>query len=110
MEIGRHLTTQEWEVAIGAQARDLRLRRRQTQRDLAREANVSVAALQRLEAGKGSSLSTFAAVLRSLGRDAWLGQIAPPVTVSPMDALRDRRRSANRAPKRAPRSAPTEGA
>lgn len=105
-EVRRYLRTEEWEAEVGAQVRDLRLRRRQTQRDLARAANVSVAALQRLEAGKGSSLATFVGLLRALGRDSWLRQIAPPVTVSPMDALRQRRRAAGTATTRAPKSAP----
>lgn len=90
----------EWEAAVGAQIRELRLRRDQRQRDLARDANVSVAALQRLEGGKGSTLATLVAVLRALDRETWLQQLAPPVPVSPMEALRERRRVEERTRKR----------
>ncbi len=90
----------EWEAAVGAQIRELRLRRDQRQRDLARDANVSVAALQRLEGGKGSTLATLIAVLRALDRETWLQQLAPPVSVSPMEALRARRRAEERTRKR----------
>lgn len=90
----------EWEAAVGAQIRELRLRRDQRQRDLARYANVSVAALQRLEGGKGSTLATLVAVLRALDRETWLQQLAPPVSVSPMEALRERRRVEERTRKR----------
>ena len=94
------MRTEDWEAAVGGQVRDLRLRSRQRQRDLAHTANVSVAALQRLEAGKGSSLATFVAVLRALDRETWLWQLAPPVSVSPMEALRERRRAEARTLKR----------
>ena len=61
---------------------------------------MSVAALQRLEGGKGSTLATLIAVLRALGRETWLQQLAPPVSVSPMEALRARRRADERTRKR----------
>lgn len=100
-EARRYLSTEDWEGAVGAQVRDLRLRADLRQRDLARNANVSVAALQRMEAGKGSSLSTLIAVLRALDRESWLRQLAPPLAVSPMEALRERRRGEERTRKRA---------
>lgn len=85
--------TEEWEALIGAQVRDLRQRAQLRQRDLAHLANVSVSALQRLEAGQGSSLSTLVAVLRAVDREPWLQELAPPAPVSPMAALRERRRA-----------------
>ena len=85
--------TEEWEAVVGAQVRDLRQRAELRQRDLAHLANVSVSALQRLEAGQGSSLSTLVAVLRALDREPWLHELAPPAPVSPMAALRERRRA-----------------
>ena len=96
----QHRRVDEWEAEVGAQIRELRLRRDQRQRDLARDANVSVAALQRLEGGKGSTLATLVAVLRALERESWLEQLAPPVSVSPMEALRRRRRAEERTRKR----------
>ena len=99
-DVPQHRRIDEWEAAVGAQIRELRLRRDQRQRDLARDANVSVAALQRLEGGKGSTLATLVAVLRALERESWLQQLAPPVAVSPMEALRQRRRDEERTRKR----------
>ena len=100
VDVQEHRRIGDWEAAVGAQIRDLRLRRHQRQRDLARDANVSVAALQRLEGGKGSTLATLIAVLRALDRETWLQQLAPPVSVSPMEALRERRRAEEHTRKR----------
>lgn len=100
---------EEWEAVVGAQVRDLRLRAELRQRDLARLANVSVSALQRLEAGQGSSLSTLVAVLRALDRASWLQELAPPAPVSPMAALRERRRAESRTRRRVSARRAAEG-
>ncbi|MEQ1785615.1 MAG: helix-turn-helix transcriptional regulator [Acidimicrobiales bacterium] len=99
----RHLRTEDWERSIGSQVRDLRLHGKHSQRALARDANISLSALQRLEAGQGTSVSTLVSVLRALGREGWLEQLAPPVTVSPMAQLRARRQEEATRPRRAPR-------
>lgn len=86
-------TTDDWEAAIGRQVRELRLRQNIRQRDLARQANVSLSAVQNLEHGAGSSLRTLVGVARALGRADWLESFAPPQTVSPMQMLQERRRA-----------------
>lgn len=101
-------TTEEWEAQVGAHVRELRLRRNVTQAALAAEANVGLSALRALEQGRGSSLSTVIRVVRALGREAWLDELAPPATISPMAMLeasrRDQRRRRRRAsPERGPR-------
>lgn len=101
-------STEEWEAAVGAQVRDLRQRAELRQWDLAHLANISVSALQRLEAGQGSSLSTLIAVLRALDREAWLHELAPPAPVSPMAALRERRRAEERTRRRVSARRPAE--
>ncbi len=101
MTSGISRTVQEWEVEIGRQVRDLRLRSDRTQADLARAANVSVSTLAALEHGSGSSLSTLVAVVRALGRDDWLEQLAPPQPISPLAVLEDQQRRQRQGRKRA---------
>lgn len=88
----RRRTTDEWEASLGAQLRDLRRRAGLTQAELATRANVSVGAVQGLEYGTGTRLATLVQVVRVLGRESWLDELAPPVAVSPMRLLQERRR------------------
>lgn len=81
-------TSGELEQLIGESLKRLRLSRNIGQRVLAERAGVSTRALQSLEYGEGSSLSTLVQVLRALGREDWLKTIAPVATVNPMNAVR----------------------
>lgn len=81
-------STEEWEAEIGRQVRELRIGSDRTQEELARDANVAVSTLRSLEQGEGSSLRTLVQVVRALGREDWLGRLAPSVGVRPMDLLR----------------------
>jgi transcriptional regulator with XRE-family HTH domain len=85
-------TVEEWEQLIGEQIREERITANLHQSRLAGLANVSVGALSNLERGKGSSLKTVVAVVKALGRTDWLEALAPPVSVSPMQVLRAKRR------------------
>jgi transcriptional regulator with XRE-family HTH domain len=89
-------TVAELEQLVGEQVRDARIARDLNQGSLAQLANVSVGALSSLERGKGSSLSTFVAVVRALGRTDWLESLAPAAAVSPMHMLRAKRRTTKR--------------
>ena len=82
-----HRTIHELELTVGAQFRELRKRAGMTQKQLARDAGVSVVTIRSLETGAGSSLSTVSAVLRALDRSDWLDELAPSVRVSPMALL-----------------------
>ena len=86
MEINR--TSQALEHQMGDSLKKLRLSRNIEQRVLAERAGVSHRALQSLENGEGSSLSTLVRVLRALGREDWLKTIAPVASVNPMNAVR----------------------
>ena len=99
------LTTAEWEAEFGQHLRDLRLRQNIDQRQLAERADVALNAVKRLEAGKGATVTSLIAVLRALGREEWLGTLAPQVTVSPLQMLKDRKPVRQRASrtKEAPR-------
>jgi len=88
-----HQTINEWEGVIGAQIRAARIASNQTQKQLAALAGISVLTLSNLEQGKGSSLATVIAVVRSLGREDWLETLAPPITISPLHMWRAKERS-----------------
>jgi len=83
-------TVAEWLEHLGAQTRELRLRADLTQQQLAHNADVSTTTIHHLESGAGTSLSTFVKVIRALGREDWLEELATPVSVSPMQLLRER--------------------
>ena len=99
------LTTDEWEAELGRHLRDLRLRQNIDQRQLAERADVALNAVKRLEAGKGATVTSLIKVLRALGREEWLGTLAPQVTVSPLQMLKDKKPVRQRASrtKEAPR-------
>lgn len=82
------LTSAELESRLGEDLKNLRLMRNIDQRVLASRAGVSPRALQRLENGEGSSLSTLIKVLRALRREDWLKTIAPVATINPATAVR----------------------
>lgn len=89
----QHLTVDEWEARLGQQVRNARVASGLDQAQLASMANVSLATLSNLERGKGSSLKTVIAVARALDRTDWLDNLAPEVTVSPMQMLRAKQRA-----------------
>jgi transcriptional regulator with XRE-family HTH domain len=89
------ITTEEWEQRLGGDVRRLRTRRRWTQVELARHANISLSSVQSLERGGGSTLSTLIRVARALGRTDWLVSFAPEEPkVSPLQLLREREKEA----------------
>lgn len=91
----RNMTVGEWEGVVGRQIRAARVSSGLDQAHLASLANVSLATLSNLERGKGSTLKTLVAVVRALGRTDWLENLAPPITVSPMQMLRAKQRGTN---------------
>ena len=99
------LTTVEREAELGRHLRDLRLRQNIDQRQLAERADVALNAVKRLEGGKGATVTSLVKVLRALGREEWLGTLAPQVTVSPLQMLKDKKPVRQRASrtKEAPR-------
>jgi len=84
-------STAEIEAQFGEQVRALRITAGLDQAQLASRAGLSLGAVKNLEQGNGSSLRTVVRVVRALGRDDWLGSLAPRVGVSPIDVLRSRR-------------------
>lgn len=81
-------TIAELESQLGEDLKRLRLQRNIEQGVLAKQAGMSVRALQRLENGEGSSLSTLLKAVRALGRESWLKGIAPVASINPVTAVR----------------------
>jgi len=69
--------------ALGAE----RLRQNRSQREVAQEAGVSRATLQRLEGGESVQLTSLVGVLRALGLRARLAGLVPAPGPSPMEEL-----------------------
>ncbi len=87
------VTTQDWEAEIGAQIRRARILDNLTQAELAGKANVSLPTVSKLEAGKGSTVSTLVRVARALGKEDWLSSFEPADSFDPFDVWRQSRRA-----------------
>ena len=98
-------TNQEIASDLGKQIKNARLQFNRTQADVALQANISRRAVQALEAGDGSSLETFIAVCRCIGKTDWIYVFAPTPTVNPMLVLQLKTRAEKMIRKRAAKSA-----
>ncbi|MBA8735812.1 helix-turn-helix transcriptional regulator [Chromobacterium violaceum] len=83
-----NLTSAEQEAELGRQIKAYRLLRNLSQETLAARAGISLRALRNLEAGQGSSLTTFILVVRALGRESWFQTLAPIPTINPLTMTR----------------------
>lgn len=83
------------EIVLGRSVRARRLDAGHSQAELSAKANVSVGALRHLERGQGASTRTLTRVVRALGAEDWLDQLAPPrPPFNPLDLLETRKREA----------------
>ena len=73
---------------LGSSIRKLRLDRNLKQDQLAAQAGISLHALQNLESGEGATVRTLVTVLRALGREEWLKNLAPTPTINPLTVPR----------------------
>ena len=78
-------TIEEFEADIGLQIKSLRLKLNIERATLALRAGCSVSALKNLESGNGSTLRALIAIVRALGREDWLRNVAPKATISPLN-------------------------
>jgi transcriptional regulator with XRE-family HTH domain len=76
------------QVELGRRMRQLRLHRNIDQRTLAEKAGISLTALQKLEAGRGSSVRTLLRTLKALNYLEGIEMLAPEPTVNPLALLR----------------------
>ncbi|MCU1367930.1 MAG: family transcriptional regulator [Ilumatobacteraceae bacterium] len=72
----------------------MRVSKRITRDELAANANVSSRAVQRLENGGGSSITTLVRVVAALDATKWLSALTPPVEFNPFDVLAQSEREA----------------
>ena len=93
-------TIAEQEQLLGERMKALRLHQNLDQLTLALRAGVSVGTLKNLERGAGSTTKTLIAVLRALGREEWLANVAPIPTINPLTLPRaaHQRQRASRQP------------
>lgn len=78
----------ELQVELGKRLRRLRLQRNIDQRTLAEKAGVALSALQKLEAGRGSTVQTLVRTLKALNYLEGIEMLAPEPTVNPLALLR----------------------
>ena len=94
-------TAEEWEQELGRRLRQVRLGKNLTQTAVAKSANISRGALQKLVSGSGSRLQTMIQVTRVLDQLSWLESIQlPKEPFSPLAVLREERNKAAKARKR----------
>ena len=79
---------QELQIELGRRIRQLRLSRNIDQRSAAEKAGVTRAALQNLEAGRGSSVQTLLRTLKALNYLEGIEMLAPQPTVNPLALLK----------------------
>lgn len=77
-------TADELESELGERIRTYRLTKNIQQTVLAERAGVGITALRNLENGRGSTVRTLLSVVRALGREEWLNNVAPVATVNPL--------------------------
>jgi len=82
-------TPNEMVAALGERLKALRLARNLEQITLAKRAGIGVSALKNLENGRGSTLHTLVSVVRALGREEWLANVATMPTINPLTMKRD---------------------
>ena len=79
---------QELQIELGRRMRQLRLSRNIDQRAAAEKAGVTRAALQNLEAGRGSSVQTLLRILKALNYLEGIEILAPQPTINPLALLK----------------------
>ena len=90
-------TSEMIETALCKRVEAIRLSRNITQKQLAREAGVSVRTIGRMEKGEGVSLNTFIRVLIALGIQQNLNALLPDPSVRPIERVNTRKTERKRA-------------
>lgn len=90
--------TEDWEIALDQRLKRHRLDMNMTQAEVASRCGLTQVTIAKLEAGKGSRLSTLIKVMKVLGIEEQLDLLAPPAPISPIrmnqyGTLRKRARS-----------------
>lgn len=78
------LSVVDWEVHLGQQIKRARLDANLTQEEVASRCGITPLTVAKMEAGKGSRLSTFIGVLKVLGLENQLETLVPQQPISPI--------------------------
>jgi transcriptional regulator with XRE-family HTH domain len=84
-------TPEELQLELGRRLRQLRLSKNLDQRTTAQKAGIARAALQNLEAGRGSSVKTLLRTLKALNYLEGIEILAPEPTIRPLALLKTKR-------------------
>jgi transcriptional regulator with XRE-family HTH domain len=84
-------TPEELQSELGRRLQRLRLSRNLDQRTIAEKAGITRAALQNLEAGRGSSVKTLVRTLKALNYLEGIEILAPEPTINPLALLKTKR-------------------
>lgn len=79
-----HRPYDEWELFLGDQLKQMRLRKNMSQVEVAERLGISHNTVARIERGKGSSLETFIRLLQLYDKAQWLETLAPQASISPI--------------------------
>lgn len=93
---------------LGSRLQRTRLERNLSQAQLAAEAGVGRVTVQRVEDGRGASLTSLIRILRALDLLDGLDRLVPEPVESPLDELRRQGRRRQRAGSPRPRGGPEE--
>ena len=85
-----YMTIAELATELGTRVRDLRVRQRFSQDELAAQAGLGVRAIRDLERGKGSTVESLLKVLKALDSLEGLSYLAPRPSVDPIALLKQR--------------------
>lgn len=85
--VGRD-STEEMAARLGSSLRALRIRKNWSQRELADRASVGLNVVKHLEDGDGATVGGLMRVLKAIGQAEWIETLAPPVGISPLQALK----------------------
>ena len=84
-------TPEELQSELGRRLQRLRLSRNLDQRTTAEKAGITRAALQNLEAGRGSTVKTLVRTLKALNYLEGIEILAPEPTINPLALLKTKR-------------------
>lgn len=88
------------EKDVAKSIKRLRLLKNLTRQDLCKLANVSENALRHLEGGaSGASVRTLVRVVKALNRQDWISNLAPVISVNPLDMVKGKPRRRARSKK-----------
>ena len=85
-----YLSNEEWLVRIGKDVRLMRILKNMSRGSVCEKAGISETALKRLEDGKGCALKTLLPVLLVLGKEDWLKNLRPEISINPLRTNRIR--------------------